>query len=43
MRLGRLQYYLLVIGLAVAVLAVSSAPIRAQEAGEDAQDRGSVC
>lgn len=37
MRSGRLQFYLLMIGLAMAALTASTAPIRAQEADEDAQ------
>jgi len=36
-RLGRLQYYLLMIGLVMAALAASTVPIRAQEASEDVQ------
>ncbi|MCD6286583.1 MAG: hypothetical protein J7M39_11790, partial [Anaerolineae bacterium] len=35
MRLGRPGYHLLAIGLAVAVLAASRAPVGAQEASED--------
>ena len=37
MLLGRPQYYLLVVGLVMLALAASTAPVRAQEASEDAQ------
>ncbi|MCJ7551699.1 MAG: hypothetical protein MUQ30_18670 [Anaerolineae bacterium] len=37
MRFGRLQCYLLMMGLALAALAANTAPIRAQEAGVDVQ------
>ena len=37
MLLGRPQYYLLVVALVMLALAASTAPVRAQEASEDAQ------